>query len=123
LNHKLDERRPQYSILGLLIFVQLLVSLILFAKEKVMRNKQKQLQTAQSTATGEAVSQPGDWGPSEGKCSLCLETRVNPTATSCGHLFCWSCITEWCNNKVHLMFNKKKKKRLGQQADLICIVG
>ena len=28
------------------------------------------------------------------KCSLCLEILKNSSVTSCGHLFCWSCIHE-----------------------------
>ena len=29
------------------------------------------------------------------KCTLCLEAMKDPSITTCGHAFCWSCITDW----------------------------
>ncbi|KAJ6229048.1 hypothetical protein M0813_08548 [Anaeramoeba flamelloides] len=29
------------------------------------------------------------------KCGICFDTSVEPVLTSCGHLFCWPCLSQW----------------------------
>jgi len=33
------------------------------------------------------------------KCTLCLEPMRDPSVTTCGHVFCWTCILEWVDEK------------------------
>lgn len=33
-------------------------------------------------------------------CMLCLSLMKDPSCTTCGHLFCWGCIQNWCKERT-----------------------
>jgi len=95
-NRNFLEARPSYQILGLLLLIQLLVTGSKAVREKLGNSQQAQQQDVNSQLS---ASDNTEEEISSFKCSLCLGERRNTAATSCGHLFCWSCITEWINSK------------------------
>lgn len=38
-------------------------------------------------------------GHQQRKCTLCLEQMKDPSVTTCGHIFCWTCIGSWLREK------------------------
>ncbi|NWQ88805.1 PEX10 factor, partial [Burhinus bistriatus] len=64
---------------------------------KLHRNLAHQKNTTKEKATGR-----------HSRCTLCLEERRHTTATPCGHLFCWECITEWCNTRTECPLCREK---------------
>ncbi|XP_013880183.1 peroxisome biogenesis factor 10 [Austrofundulus limnaeus] len=94
--------RRSYLLLGVFSVLQLLVSVVLQVHSFRQRQRARQeWRVYRKLSPQHSVS-------SAPRCILCLEPRRNSTCTPCGHLFCWECITEWCNTKAECPLCREK---------------
>ncbi|EDW39463.1 GL17108 [Drosophila persimilis] len=90
-----------YKILGVITFLQVTVSLAISSWDAWREHKRQQLESLKQTGKrflhrASSVKSSNHDAP---QCILCLEPRTNCSLTPCGHIFCWSCILEWLEER------------------------
>lgn len=100
--------RNSYRILGAVSLLQLAITLALQLNNFRQRQRARQEWKLHRNLTPSSSQPVESASPRASRCILCLEERRRSTSTPCGHLFCWECITEWCNTKMECPLCREK---------------
>ncbi|KAE8138769.1 Pex12 amino terminal region-domain-containing protein [Aspergillus pseudotamarii] len=123
-----NEQRVGYEVLGVLLVLQIAVQSVLHVKKVGLSLQQEDIETEATHSTGQddtlihSIENPPTlpllsaadarydlsddssaipWIPSgqQSRCTLCLEPFKDPSVTTCGHVFCWTCVRDWVREK------------------------
>lgn len=123
-----SEQRVGYEVLGVLLVLQMAVQGFIHVRQTVASAQEEQetmteeqparkddslLSSVQnplsipllpaSTPRYDLSTDPSalPWIPAgqQRKCTLCLEPYKDPSVTTCGHMFCWTCVQDWVREK------------------------
>ncbi|NXM75793.1 PEX10 factor, partial [Serilophus lunatus] len=100
--------RSSYRFLGVISLLHLLLTLGVQVQGLRQRQRARQeWQLHRSLALHRNTTKDKAAGR-QSRCTLCLEERRHSTATPCGHLFCWECITAWCSTRAECPLCREK---------------
>ncbi|XP_037935051.1 peroxisome biogenesis factor 10 [Teleopsis dalmanni] len=90
-----------YKILGVITFLQVSISFLISAFEMWKEHRRKQYATLERKSSKTIIKHETEVESvtKAPQCVLCLEPRTNTSLTPCGHLFCWTCILEWLDER------------------------
>lgn len=97
-----NPERIGYEVLGCLMIARLVLPVFSDLYTKVHHQEASMIATATQVNLEDANQMPFLVDEAR-KCTLCLSDMQDPTATPCGHMFCWACIGEWTRSKVRLI--------------------